>query len=97
MIYLAAVLFALGNGLMWPSVLATLSRAAGQKFQGSVQGFASSIGSIASIVGLTIGGILYELLGAGIFIVSAGIIYTVFFVALGLFCFGKDVPAIEGA
>jgi len=34
---------------------------------------------------------------AGIFIVSAGIIYTVFFIVLGLFCFGKDVPAIEGS
>ncbi len=96
MIYLAAVLFALGNGLMWPSVLATLSKAAGEKSQGSVQGYASSIGAIASIIGLTIGGILYELLGAGIFIVSAGIIYTVFFVALALFCFRNDVPAIEG-
>jgi len=97
MIYLAAGLFALGNGLMWPSVLATLSKAAGKKSQGSVQGYASSFGGIASIIGLTIGGILYELLGAGIFIVSAGIIYTVFFMALGLFCFRKDVLAIEGS
>ena len=97
MIYLAAALFALGNGLMWPSVLATLSRAAGNRFQGSVQGFASSFGGVASILGLTIGGILYELLGAGIFIVAAGIIYTVFFMALALFCFRKDVPAIEGS
>ena len=97
MIYMAAVLFALGNGLMWPSVLATLSKAAGGKFQGSVQGFASSVGSVASILGLTIGGILYELLGTGIFIVSAGIIYIAFFMALTLFCFRKDVPAIEGS
>ena len=41
---------------MWPSVLATLSKAAGEKFQGAVQGFASSFGGVASIVGLTLGG-----------------------------------------
>ena len=81
---------------MWPSVLATLSKAAGEKFQGAVQGYASSFGGVASIVGLTLGGIIYELLGAGIFILSAGIIYTVFFMALGLFYIRKGVPAIEG-
>ena len=94
-IYIAAGLFALGNGLMWPSVLATLSKAAGEKFQGAVQGFASSFGGVASILGLTLGGIIYELLGTGIFILSAGIIYTVFFMALGLFYIRKGVAALE--
>ena len=40
-------------------------------------------------------GIIYELLGAGIFILSAGIIYTVFFMALGLFYIRKGVAALE--
>jgi len=94
MVYLAAALFALGNGLMWPSVLAIISKAAGEKFQGSVQGLASSFGSVASILGLIIGGILYKLLGSGIFLLPAGIIYLVFFMALGLLCFRKGAPEL---
>ena len=94
---MSAALFALGNGLMWPSVLSTLSKAAGEKFQGSVQGIASSFGSIASIMGLTIGGILYELLGSGIFLLSAGVIYLVFFMALGLLCIKKSLPVMQGS
>lgn len=82
--YAAAVLFAVGNGLMWPSFLSLLSKAAGKKFQGSVQGFASSMGSLASIAGLIIGGILYESLGAGTFLISACIIYLVFFLSFRL-------------
>ncbi|MFQ5914736.1 MAG: MFS transporter [Nitrospinota bacterium] len=73
-IYLAAGLFAIGNGLMWPSVLSILSRVAGEKYQGSVQGFAGSIGSLASIIGLIVGGILYGLLGTTTFLVAAGVI-----------------------
>ena len=93
----AAPLFALGNGLMWPSVLAILSKAAGENFQGSVQGLASSFGSIASIMGLTIGGILYELMGSGIFLLSAGIIYLVFFMALGRLCIKNSLPSMQGS
>ncbi len=57
MVYGAAVLFACGNGVMWPSFLSILSRAAGDRYQGSVQGFASSVGSFASILCL----VLYEI------------------------------------
>jgi MFS transporter, DHA1 family, tetracycline resistance protein len=82
--YIAAVLFAVGNGLMWPSFMSLLSKAAGKKFQGSVQGFAGSMGSLASIAGLIIGGVLYETLGAATFLISAGIIYLVFFMSFRL-------------
>ncbi|HEX7258801.1 MAG TPA: MFS transporter, partial [Nitrososphaeraceae archaeon] len=51
-IYGAAVLFAVGNGLMWPSFLSILSKTAGNTYQGFIQGVASSFGSLASIVGL---------------------------------------------
>ena len=54
-LFVGASLFSLGNGLMWPSFLAILSRVAGDKHQGAVQGFASSVGSAASIVGLLLG------------------------------------------
>ena len=69
---------------MWPSVLAVLSRLAGSEYQGTVQGFASSGGSVASIIGLVAGGVLYSVLGSFVFLVSAGTILTVFFLSLKL-------------
>lgn len=83
-IYAAAVLFALGNGLMWPSVLSLLSKAAGKTYQGSVQGFASSLSSLASIIGLIAGGLLYSKIGAGTFLVAAFTIYAVFILSFRL-------------
>ena len=76
-IYLAATLIALGNGLMWPSVMAMLSNAAGDMHQGAVQGAAGSIGAIASIVGLIAGGMLYTWLGAWVFVLAALVILPV--------------------
>lgn len=84
LIYCAVVLFALGNGLMWPSLLAILSKAAGEKYQGSVQGFASSAGSLASIIGLIAGGILYSSTGTFTFLVCAFVIYSVFLLSFKL-------------
>jgi len=83
-VYSAAMLIALGNGLMWPSVMAVLSRAAGGTYQGAVQGFASSAGAIASIAGLILGGLLYNWIGVGVFAVSAVTILVVAVVAF--FC-----------
>jgi MFS family permease len=77
-IYGAAALFAVGNGLMWPSVLSILSKVAGDKYQGSIQGFAGSVGSFSSIIGLIIGGLLYETIGVLSFIISAVCIYVAF-------------------
>ncbi len=79
-IYLAATLIALGNGLMWPSVMAMLSNAAGDMHQGAVQGAGGSIGAIASIVGLIAGGLLYNWLGAWVFVLAALVILPVSFV-----------------
>jgi MFS transporter, DHA1 family, tetracycline resistance protein len=73
----AVILFAVGNGLMWPSFMSILSRRAGSKVQGAVQGVAGSFGGLASIVGLTIGGLLYNLFGGTTFLFSAGIILAV--------------------
>ncbi len=77
-LFVAASLFSLGNGLMWPSFLAILSRVAGDKHQGAVQGFASSVGSAASILGLLVGGILYGTLHSNTFLVSAVCVVAVF-------------------
>jgi MFS family permease len=77
-------LFAIGNGLMWPSFLALLSKHAGGRFQGAVQGFSGSVGSLASIVGLLVGGIIYGLLGSQVFLISAGLAFLVALLALRL-------------
>ncbi|MDQ3847751.1 MAG: MFS transporter [Thermoproteota archaeon] len=84
LIYGAAVLFAFGNGVMWPSVMSILSNRAGTVYQGTVQGIANSFGSLASIIGLMIGGLFYNILGATTFLVSAGVIFTVFILSFRL-------------
>lgn len=84
LVYGAAILFAVGNGLMWPSVLSILSKRAGTVQQGAVQGVANSFESLASIIGLTMGGLLYNMLGATTFLISAGVIFTVFIMSFRL-------------
>lgn len=83
-LYLGAALMALGNGLMWPSLMAILSKQAGDHYQGAVQGFASSLGAVASIVGLVVGGLLYNKLGSSVFYASAALIVVVSIVAFFL-------------
>ena len=71
MIYSGTALLAVGNGIMWPSLLAILSGTTERSVQGTVQGFASSAGAIASIAGLLLGGLLYASIGSRVFLVSA--------------------------
>ncbi|HEY1811447.1 MAG TPA: MFS transporter [Kofleriaceae bacterium] len=66
-----AVLYGVGNGLMWPSYLTMLSHAGPPEAQGSVQGVGSSTGSLASIIGTISGGVLYIAIGAATFYVAA--------------------------
>ncbi len=71
LIYLSALLIALGNGLMWPTFMSVLSKAAGSRLQGAVQGIAQSAGAVASIIGLIAGGVFYVFLGAALFPIAA--------------------------
>ena len=80
----AIILFAVGNGLMWPSFMSILSRYAGSKLQGSVQGVAGSFGGLASILGLILGGFLYDGIGAVTFLISAGVIFSIFLMSFQL-------------
>jgi predicted MFS family arabinose efflux permease len=72
-IYAGTVLLACGNGLMWPSLTAVISKATNPRHQGAVQGLASSVGAVASIVGLLAGGLLYGVLGSRVFVLSFAI------------------------
>ena len=92
MIYSGAAFLALGNGIMWPSLLSLISKRSGEKFQGTIQGYASSLGSMASIIGLLAGGVLYHQMGANIFILSAVIIFIIFIMCFNL---KKILSAIE--
>lgn len=83
-VYTAVVLFAIGNGLMWPSFMSILSKCAGTALQGAVQGVAGSIGGVASIIGLIAGGVLYNLTGGATFLISAVIIFSVFVMSFRL-------------
>ena len=80
----ALILFAVGNGLMWPSFMSILSRRAGSKLQGTVQGVAGSFGGLASIIGLILGGFLYTSIGGATFLISAGIILAIFVMSFRL-------------
>ncbi|MEI6532767.1 MAG: MFS transporter [Candidatus Roizmanbacteria bacterium] len=77
-IIIAALFFALGNGLMWPSLISYLSKQAGEEFQGIAQGLSGSAGSLASVIGLITGGFLFDKLAGYAFIVPAFVILSVF-------------------
>ncbi len=70
-LYIAIVLFAGGNGIMWPSFLSILAKIGGSEHQGAIQGYASSTGSLASIIGLISGGFIYSFFGTSIFLMPA--------------------------
>ncbi|MEP7285908.1 MAG: MFS transporter [Chloroflexota bacterium] len=74
-LYLGTVIFAIGDGLLGPSLSALLSRSADERSQGTVQGGSQSVQSIARIAGPLLGGVLYDGLGyAAPYIAGAGIV-----------------------
>ena len=64
--------------------MSILSNRAGTVYQGTVQGVANSFASLASIIGLMMGGLLYAALGATTFLISAVVIFTVFIMSFRL-------------
>lgn len=83
-LYTGAALLSLGNGLMWPSLLALLATAAGHRAQGTVQGLAGSGAALASIIGLLAGGVIFDAIGASVFYVAAAITAVACGIALGV-------------
>lgn len=72
-LYIANTLLSVGNGIMWPSFLALLSATGTKSTQGTIQGYGTSMGSIASMLGLVIGGVLFESITTLVFTIGAGI------------------------
>jgi MFS transporter, DHA1 family, tetracycline resistance protein len=64
--------------------MSILSNRAGTVYQGTAQGVANSFGSLANIIGLLVGGLLYNMLGATTFLISAGVIFSVFIMSFRL-------------
>lgn len=83
-IYTGALFFALGNGLMWPSFIGLMSYLGNTNTQGAIQGFASSAGSLASIIGLITGALLYHALGADVFLLASIMLLVIAISAVSL-------------
>ena len=80
-LYSGVLFFAVGNGIMWPSFLAIMSNIVADKYQGTVQGYASSAGSLASIIGLLAGAFLYKNFGQNIFLITTFLIILIAFLS----------------
>ncbi|GAB5401633.1 MAG: MFS transporter [Aureisphaera sp.] len=72
-IYTGNTLLSIGNGLMWPSFLAILSSTGTKRLQGAIQGYGNSMGSVASMIGLILGGLLFETITTAVFVIGGGI------------------------
>ncbi|MEM9362089.1 MAG: MFS transporter [Bacteroidota bacterium] len=82
LLYVANTLLSLGNGLMWPSFMARLSALGGKNTQGAIQGYGTSMGSIASMLGLIVGGMLFERITTMVFTFGACIFLIIVLVML---------------
>ncbi len=94
MIYLANTVFSLGNGLMWPSFLALLSKTGNKKNQGAIQGYGNSMGSMASMIGLVLGGILFESISTYVFILGGFIFLLITLLMAGNFLMKKKTMVL---
>lgn len=78
---------------MWTPLLAILSNRAGSQYQGAVRGFVGSSGTVASIMGLLIGGLMFDRIGGIVFVFSALILLLVFL--LWFRCFDATTSGYE--
>jgi len=83
-VYVGTALLALGNGVMWPSLLAVLAKSGDRNVQGTLQGLAGSVAAVASIIGLLGGGLLYRFFGPDVFVLSATLTLLTFALAFAI-------------
>lgn len=78
-LYIANVLLSVGNGLMWPSFMGVLASKGDKTNQGTIQGYGTSMGSVASMIGLVAGGLLFQSIETLVFTIG-GIIFMIMLV-----------------
>lgn len=84
LLFIGTIIFAMGDGLLGPSISGLISRAADEKSQGQVQGGNQAIQALARVGGPVLGGEMYArfghpspyLAGAGIVAVALGVVST---------------------
>ena len=81
-LYLAIAFMALGNGILWPNYLAVLSQMGTPSQRGTIQGYGASMGSMASMIGLILGGSLFDFLGTTVFMIGSGTFLLIIFILL---------------
>lgn len=74
--FLPLLMLAFANGCMMPSISSLLSHSATDKEQGQVLGTNQSFGSLARIVGPTVGGMLYGWHHTGPYMISAALMFV---------------------
>lgn len=84
MVYVGNVLLSVGNGLMWPSFLAILAQRSDPSKQGTIMGYGNSTGSLASIIGLIVGGLLFSQVGPNIFLIGSALLFVITILSIGL-------------
>jgi len=103
-ILFVSFIIALGNGLFTPSNMAMLSNHSGVSEKGMVMGVAESLRSLSTLVGVLIGGIIWDLTngGQGFFTYHTVFWLCGIFSITGLFihilggAWNVDDPALEG-
>ncbi len=78
LLYVGITLLSLGNGLMWPNFLSILAKTGNNQLQGVIQGYGNSMGSLASIFGLVLGGTLFESIQTAVFKIGTVIFLLIF-------------------
>lgn len=97
-VYIGNAALSIGNGLMWPSFLSILSKSGNSENQGVIQGYANSMGSLASIFGLIFGGVLFSQYGADLFYLAAIVFIFLTILAFQLVKIDRDLsnpPQLE--
>ena len=94
-VYAANVALSVGNGLMWPSFLSILSKSGTPTIQGTIQGYANSMGSLASILGLIFGGVLFSQMGPDIFYGAAFAFFLLTLLAFRLVYVDRQLSATQ--
>jgi len=82
LLYVGITLLSLGNGLMWPNFLSILAKTGNNQLQGVIQGYGNSMGSLASIFGLVLGGTLFESIQTAVFKIGVVIFLLIFVLVL---------------